>query len=34
MEDKYRVVFVVDDEKGVQESMKMVLKDKYQVFTF
>jgi len=32
--NKDRVVFVVDDEKGVQESMKMVLKDKYQVFTF
>ncbi len=25
---------MVDDEKGVQESMKMVLKDKYRVFTF
>jgi len=27
-------VFVVDDEKSVQESMRMILKDKYQVFTF
>ena len=34
MGSKDRVVFVVDDEKGVQESIKMVLKDKYQVFTF
>ena len=34
MGNKDRVVFVVDDEKGVRESMKMVLKDKYQVFTF
>ncbi len=34
MQDKDKVVFVVDDEKGVQESMKMVLKDKYRVFTF
>lgn len=28
------VVFVVDDEKGVQESMRMILKDKYRVYTF
>ena len=34
MRDKQTIVFVVDDEKSVQESMRMILKDKYQVFTF
>jgi len=32
--NKQTTVFVVDDEKSVQESMRMILKDKYQVFTF
>jgi len=32
--NKEAIVFVVDDEKGVQESMRMILKDKYPVFTF
>lgn len=34
MGSKETTVFVLDDEKGVQESMRMILKDKYQVFTF
>jgi len=32
--NKKTTVFVVDDEKSVQESMRMILKDKYPVFTF
>jgi len=32
--NKETTVFVLDDEKSVQESMRMILKDKYQVFTF
>ena len=34
MGNKKTTVFVVDDEKSVQESMRMILKDKYPVFTF
>ena len=34
MEDKKATVFVVDDEISVQESLRMILKDKYCVFTF
>lgn len=34
MGNKETTVFVLDDEKSVQESMRMILKDKYQVFTF
>lgn len=34
MGKKKTTVFVVDDEKSVQESMRMILKDKYPVFTF
>ncbi len=34
MGNKAATVFVVDDEKSVQESMRMILKDKYPVFTF
>ena len=34
MGNKKTTVFVLDDEKSVQESMRMILKDKYQVFTF
>ncbi len=34
MRNKKTTVFVVDDEKSVQESMRMILKDKYPVFTF
>lgn len=34
MENKKTTVFVVDDEISVQESLRMILKDKYQVFTF
>jgi len=34
MEDKQTTVFVVDDEKSVQESLRMILKDKYKVYTF
>lgn len=32
--NKKLTVFVVDDEVSVQESLRMILKDKYQVFTF
>jgi len=32
--NKETTVFVLDDEKSVQESMRMILKDKYQVLTF
>jgi len=32
--NKEAIVFVVDDEKSVRESMRMILKDKYPVFTF
>ena len=34
MGNKKTTVFVVDDEKSVQESMRMILKDKYPVFPF
>lgn len=34
MGNKEATVFVVDDEKSVQESMRMILKDKYPVYTF
>ncbi|MCD6574384.1 response regulator [Candidatus Aerophobetes bacterium] len=34
MENKEAIVFVVDDEKSVQVSLKMILKDRYRVFTF
>jgi len=32
--NKKATIFVVDDEISVQESVRMVLKDKYQIFTF
>lgn len=34
METKKVTIFVVDDEISVQESLRMILKDEYNVFTF
>ena len=34
MSSKNSTVFVVDDEKSVQEAMRMILRDRYEVFLF